>query len=73
MTDGFEGVLRAGAPTAVVDSVTVTFDFNGLAEDDSDSPSQGVCGDEVSPRTIPVSLSYNGVTATIVFPPQVTF
>ena len=74
MTDGlFEGTLRAGASTAVVDSVTVTFDFNGLAEDDSDSPSQGVCGDEVLPLTIPVSLSYNGVTASIVFPPQVTF
>ena len=74
MTDGLDGFLRAGAPTAVVDGVTVTFDFNGLAaEDDSASPSQGVCSGEVSSRTIPVSLSYNGVGASIVFSPQVAF
>ena len=74
MTDGFEGVLRAGAPTAIVDGVTVIFDFNGLAEDDPDLPSQGACGDEVSPQTIiRVNLPYNDVFVRIVFPPQVTF
>ena len=74
MTDGLEGALRAGAPTAIADDVTVTFDFNGLAaEDDSASPRPGVCDDEVLPLTIPVSLSYNDVIANIVFPPQVTF
>ena len=74
MTDGLEGALRAGAPTAIADGVTVTFDFNGLAaEDDSASPRPGVCDDEVLPLTIPVSLSYNDVIANIVFPPQITF
>ena len=74
MTGGLEGALRAGAPTAIADGVTVTFDFNGLAaEDDSASPRPGVCDDEVLPLTIPVSLSYNDVIANIVFPPQVTF
>ena len=74
MTDGLEGALRAGAPTAIADGVTVTFDFNGLAaEDDSASPRPGVCDDEVLPLTIPVSLSYNDVIANIVFPQQVTF
>ena len=73
MTDGLDDLLRAGAPTPVVDGVTVIFDFNGLAEDDSDSPSQGVCRGEVSSRTIPVDLLYNDVFVRIVFPPQVTF